>query len=283
MSAALSIAVAAEVALSRIRAAKARPAWETRAENRLHRQIAGMFDDITDGIIRDLLKQGGVPGDAMAQTLLAQRLTDALDDLAETVTSGSGEAAQHGRNAAVDNLRKRGLSVSFSDVPQGILDRLRGRAFEASRATLERMTGNVIENLAASVADGLGIDDAAGRLRESFTGMRDFELRRIARTSIQTAQSEAAHLTLEELGISFHQWISADDDRTRESHIDLHEVIVAVGEPFPNGLLHPGDTGGDVEEWINCRCRAVPFIMPEGMLPPAGAAWFYESDLEDFE
>jgi len=59
---------------------------------------------------------------------------------------------------------------------------------------------------------------------------------------------------------------------------------VRVGEPFSNGLYYPGDrSGGDgtIREWINCRCRLVPFLMPEGKMAPIGKNWFYEGDLKD--
>ncbi|KKK59424.1 hypothetical protein LCGC14_3034540, partial [marine sediment metagenome] len=112
--------------------------------------------------------------------------------------------------------------------------------------------------------------DAAVRLRSEFKGMREFELRRIARTEINRAQQDAAELTEIELGVTFHQWITGSDERVRSSHRDQHNEIARVGEPFSNGLRRPLEAGAALSEVVNCRCRIAPWIMPEGFRAPTG-------------
>jgi len=112
--------------------------------------------------------------------------------------------------------------------------------------------------------------------------MQDYELRRVARTEINSFQNEGAYLTEQELGVRYHMWYTALDERVRGSHSNMHGEIVRVGEPFSNGLYYPGDRSGGqgtIKEWINCRCRTVPFLMPEGKMAPPGASYFRESDL----
>ena len=43
--------------------------------------------------------------------------------------------------------------------------------------------------------------------------------------------------------------------------------------------MYPGDMLGSAEEVINCRCQALPFIMPFGYIAPPGMAQFREDDL----
>ena len=85
--------------------------------------------------------------------------------------------------------------------------------------------------------------------------------------------------TYEKLNVEYTQWIAADDDRTRESHIEVDREIIPMGGTYSNGLQYPGDTSGPIEEWINCRCSNAPFVMPYGYMAPPGMAQFREEDL----
>ena len=82
----------------------------------------------------------------------------------------------------------------------------------------------------------------------------------------------------ESLGVEYTQWVAAQDDRTRDSHAEIDGEIIAFGEQYSNGLSFPGDTSGDIEEWINCRCSNAPFVMPAGMMAPSFSP-FREEDL----
>jgi uncharacterized protein with gpF-like domain len=52
-------------------------------------------------------------------------------------------------------------------------------------------------------------------------------------------------------------WISAEDDRTREDHIEADGQAVGMQDSFTIGgweLAYPGDPNGPAEQIINCRC-----------------------------
>ncbi len=49
-------------------------------------------------------------------------------------------------------------------------------------------------------------------------------------------------------------WVTARDDRVRDSHAALEGVNIPYDEFFPNGLEFPRDEHGAAEEVINCRC-----------------------------
>ena len=82
-----------------------------------------------------------------------------------------------------------------------------------------------------------------------------------------------------EVGVEYTQWIAADDDRTRESHLEVDGEIIPLGGKYSNGLEYPGDTNGPIEEWINCRCSNAPFVIPYGFMAPPGMERFREEDL----
>lgn len=254
------------------------------AERRLNQRIGGLFDKVITETVRELERVGRVPGD----TLLQKIVTGAFDVHGPAISGALSEGAlDQAQSSRIRLLQEAGLYAQFRDrveLPNQTYDLIKNHSFEASQYTLTRMRDDVMGNLAKSYEEGLGIDDAANRLRDKFQGMRDYELERIARTEIQSGQNMGAYETEREFHINYHMWWSADDDRVRDGttsdadHTYMHGQIVRVGEPFSNGLLYPGDMSGPIEEWINCRCRIVPFLMPEGMMAP-NADFFYEEDL----
>ncbi len=204
----------------------------------------------------------------------------------EEIANAAVDAAEGGRQQVFEEIAERraaaeagtraipaqfaGAPASPAPFPDFVANAIRDRVFEASLDTMQRLVGNALGNLEKSAGDGLGIKDAAGRLRKEFVGMREFELRRIARTEINRAQQDAAMLTEEELGIEFHQWITGGDERVRSSHRNQHNEIARVGAEFSNGLRRPLEAGASLSEVVNCRCRIAPWIMPAGFRAPTG-------------
>jgi SPP1 gp7 family putative phage head morphogenesis protein len=84
---------------------------------------------------------------------------------------------------------------------------------------------------------------------------------RIARTETAGVMGNArqdAFTLAQENGLEFKKkWVSASDDRTRDTHLALNGEIVDNDKPFSNGLMYPADQSGDASEVINCRCRMV--------------------------
>ncbi len=53
------------------------------------------------------------------------------------------------------------------------------------------------------------------------------------------------------------EWMSAKDNRVRDSHAQLNGVRVRYNKTFPNGCRYPGDPSGRPEKVYNCRCTMV--------------------------
>lgn len=148
-----------------------------------------------------------------------------------------------------------------------------------SKRTLARVTGDINQILTTGYTEGKGINIVADLLTKRFNELETWEAKRIARTEIHNSHNNAVMKTYETLGVEYTQWIAADDDRTRESHIEVDREIIRMGDTYSNGLAYPGDTSGDIEEWINCRCSNAPFVMPYGMMAPPDMEQFREEDL----
>ncbi|WP_010174877.1 phage minor head protein [Bacillus coahuilensis] len=258
------------------------------AEIRLHKKLKKLMIPVFDKVINELLKLNKVPSNDLTRNIILQSLYSMQDGYKKEIEEEVLQAAQRGANRTTSNMQKAGVTgLAFKPITDNVKQILLSQTFEASERTLERMTGDVMKNIIQSYDKGLGIDEAADRLRSKFKNIEQHELVRIARTEINSAQNRGAYLTNQDLGAEYHMWITAEDDRVRDGstsdadHVSLHGQIVKVGDPFSNGLLHPGDRAGNIEDWINCRCVLVPFIMPLGKRPPVGATYFYEGDLVD--
>ena len=262
-----------------LRALKRVPARQLQAEVRLTRELQGLFADVADMTVEEVLRRNRLPTDDTTKRIVVQHILDAGGSYEEILGEEANLAARYGRNRIIRELQRAGTSIEFSNFSRRVQQLIQEHVFEASQHTINRVVGNVMDNLANSFEEGLGIDSAAEELKKVFDAMQDYELRRVARTEINSFQNEGAYLTERELGIDYHMWYTAEDERVRSEHVDVHGEIVPVGEPFSNGLYYPGDRSGDVKQWINCRCRLVPFIMPEGKMAPPGRTSFYERDL----
>jgi len=170
----------------------------------------------------------------------------------------------------------------FGTLPEAE-EKLANNTFTASEGTLSRVDSNINQIITEGYKSGEGINVVSRQITERFDQLRTWEATRIARTEIHGAQNEGIMSTYEDLGVEYTQWVAASDDRTRDSHLELDGEIIRMGDSYSNGLAFPGDTSGDIEEWINCRCSNAPFVMPAGMTAPEGMEQFRESDLVPIE
>lgn len=124
---------------------------------------------------------------------------------------------------------------------------------------------NRIQN---SVVQGILQGDSIGELTKRFYDVQENNLyaayrnARTAYTSAANAGTQHAQEEIENLGYEVESvWMATVDNRTRESHAELHGVAVPQGELFPNGLMYPCDPDGDPSEVYNCRCTMVTHIV----------------------
>ena len=168
-------------------------------------------------------------------------------------------------------------SALFGTIPKAEQDLL-NRTFRASENTLNRVDNQLNQIISDGYREGKGINQVANDITKRFDQLADWEARRIARTEINTSHNQATRDQYKEDGVEYTQWIAANDDRTRDSHVDVDGEIIPIDGKYSNGLAFPGDTSGPLEEWINCRCSNAPFVVPYGFMAPSFSP-FRESDL----
>lgn len=285
---ALKLAHELGLAINTIRAQKDASAQLLQAEKRLRKKLQDLFSKAFDEVLREFDALDSVPQTISQRKKLLAAIDDILEDTQETINEEVQDAGNAGVNVLAAQLNQLGVNVSDTRLSNHVSDTIREHVFTATEDTMKRIKGDVMENLAQSYEDGLGIKDAAKRLEEVFEGMTENRTRLIARTEINSEVGVAKFGTMQEHNIQYQQWWTAEDERVRghpdqddpiADHYSLHGQIVRVGDKFENGLLFPGDReNGPLEEWINCRCDNVPFIMPSNMTAP-NKRYFYEDEL----
>ena len=155
---------------------------------------------------------------------------------------------------------------------------LLNKVFIASKRTLARVTSDLNRIITDGYTSGKGINIVARMLTTRFDQLATWEAKRIARTEIHNAHNRGTMDKYQEFGVEYTMWIAADDERTRESHLEINGEIIRLGDTYSNGLKYPGDTDGPIEEWINCRCSNAPFVIPYGYAAPP-MEQFTENDL----
>lgn len=214
--------------------------------------------------------------DLPTQTILRRRIQNALGEFDE---SWENEIART-LTASVELGYDQQLELVFNTEARQEIEALRARDEDGRRASLSERglesfdqisrthTDRIIGQIAEGQEKGESITDIMRRVANSLgtPGQLAGRAETIARTETLTAvsigQAAATENASEVIPGLQKTWLTAGDDRVRDSHRDLDGDTIAVDEVFDNGLRHPRDVKGrDPAETINCRCTLL-------LLPP---------------
>ena len=99
-------------------------------------------------------------------------------------------------------------------------------------------------------------DEIKGLLKRNIDASK-----RNARTMTTAAENKGRQDSFQKASddgiILTREWIATGDDRTRDWHLELDGVEVAVDEPWENEygeIMYPGDPDADPANVYNCRC-----------------------------
>lgn len=204
-------------------------------------------------------------------------------------TGGFAPMPQH--KAEVEAVVAQYVQVSVVSVGASVLDSgksmhgLERRDFSATMARIarryimqeavrQRITSiadttrnQIIAAVARGFEDGLGQTGIAGLILDSVAEIATQRAYVIARTETHGAANYGAYAAADETGLDLNkEWISAEDERTRESHAEANGQVQPMESPFIVGgeaLMYPGDPSGSAANVINCRCT-VGYI-PKGV------------------
>lgn len=132
---------------------------------------------------------------------------------------------------------------------------------------LNRITGindTIWKNLQKTIGEGIkageNLESIEQRIKNvyTFTGNR---VKLIARTETAGVMNESALSVYLDNGVRGKSWITAGDDKVRETHVGAAgDGVIPIDQRFSNGLMYPGEPNAPASEVINCRCALVPEI-----------------------
>lgn len=173
------------------------------------------------------------------------------------------------RNAFVAGLNlgitDTGSAIDFNLFEPTIMREVMQRAnFVAEKINIG--TADLLKNaLQEGLAKGESIDDVAKRIDNIFKFSEDYRSVRIAQTEIIGATNNGQIRSYIEAGIEAKEWLTARDERVRDSH-RIDGQVVNITESFRTNLgshlQYPGDrsSGAPAEDLINCRCTVLPVV-----------------------
>lgn len=205
------------------------------------------------------------------QSILAQLRRRAVRDVAETTENPFdlprwlatfrkelrpvlrdilGEAGQE----ALDDL---GVGIRFDLFDPNVINALEK---QVQRFTQE-VNQTTWDALKASLGEGYEAGENVDKLAERVNSVMGDRIRSsgevIARTESNITHSNADLMSWRQSGVvGGKRWLSALDDRTRESHVNAHGQIVALDDPFTVGGYRMSAPGldGPASEIVQCRC-----------------------------
>lgn len=171
------------------------------------------------------------------------------------VTTFGGRVVQQGKDAGLA-LETKDFAQTMARVALSYIasEMIRRRIASVAETTRQQIV-NAVDR---GYKEGVGQAGVAKIIREAIPSMSGYRSALIARTETHGAANAGAFAAADETGLILDkEWISAEDERTREDHALANGQIVGKDQPFDIGgeaLMYPGDPAGSAEQVINCRC-----------------------------
>jgi len=240
----------------------------------LNRELASLA---TDRWGRMTVHQMGQIKDYCASSIPALQA-----QLQEILKSGQSQIWELGTKTAIDSLSALGLQIGGAPI-------FSPEQFKVATAFSADLISNVTSDMLGKINAQLGLAALGGKTPfdamkgiEEILGIKTdkgvaYKAERIYRTEVNRIYSIANRSQIEKLGEEYgerllHGWIAAEDERTRETHLEAHErYSPQAGEPIPynepfiirrpgggeDRMMCPLDPAGSPENTINCRCQEV--------------------------
>jgi len=137
---------------------------------------------------------------------------------------------------------------------------------ELQLTTLDQVRATIAEGLQENV----GVREIAQKIERIYDPWAKFTERikgdvvdqprsmLIARTELQQLRQAAAYTSFEQAPQVVGTMWQTNSGRPRKTHAANAGLKRRLGEAFPNGLRHPGDPSGPIDEIANCMCSGVP-------------------------
>lgn len=221
--------------------------------------LAGSLDSLTDPyeiVSRIRAYAGSKNFLRMAEATATKMVTHLFSDSGRTW-----------RQAARANSQGRMIFEALRNEMHGpvgtaVREKIRSNAKLISTLPLD-IAQNVTEHILEESMKGKRASTIAQEIRQLFPDESNARAKLIARTEVSKASTALTEARSERLGIKAYQWHTSEDQRVRDSHRLMDDVIVFWDDPpAPEQLDGKKHTFGHYHagEIFNCRCYAAPII-----------------------
>jgi uncharacterized protein with gpF-like domain len=196
-----------------------------------------------------------------ADEISEKDLEEFLQKEMERLYNSDLKAMQHGYKSSISTR-----PLTFPN--EKAIEQLREVGADHITSITETTRKQINALLADSYEEQATAAEIASRIKDAFDNISSGRAMTIARTETLTAVSLGQDLKAQEFREAYPKeaakmkriWISAQDERVRDSHVELDGEMVDYGEKFANGLKFPRDPDGEAGEIINCRCTSIEYF-----------------------
>jgi SPP1 gp7 family putative phage head morphogenesis protein len=132
---------------------------------------------------------------------------------------------------------------------------------QITTTTMEKARDKINDATDEAIRDGLTVQQTARKIKDAIADaieIRQHQARTIARTEVGSISSKARYGMFKNVGVEYHEWVTANDEKVRDTHDAVNGKVRRIGEEFgKTGLAFPLDPEGDAAEVINCRCVTI--------------------------
>jgi phage portal protein BeeE len=255
--------------------AKRRKLWELRMTERA--PVEKIFKKILTKALFEARKDTLAKIEATEKQIAGSRQRGILDLLFDLGTftmqlvEGMKAAHQFTLNLALEQIAAElDKNDPWSMPPERTLMHLRDRENKIRDAS-RSIHDDIKATLEAGLTKGETSKELSDRVRAAFNGIDKERADSIAITEVGAAYGIARHDSLAAFGIEKREWLSAQDDRVRETHSRIDGATAAEGEafevPLKDGgsepMMFPGDPAASAENVIRCRCVEIAALDEE--------------------
>jgi HK97 family phage portal protein len=227
-------------------------------EERLN-ETKAFFDRLEKYLLKKIKKQ--TKSFKVKADITDKDLEDFLADEMNRLYESDMKAMRHGYKASISS---RPLTFP-NEKAHAILKDIGGDHITSITETTRKRINSILSD---SYEEQAAPGEIASRIRDVFSDFSSGRAMTIARTETLSAVSLGQDLKAQEFKAQYPKeaarmkriWITAQDDRVRDTHAELDGQMVELGESFANGLKFPRDPDGEAGEIINCRCTSIEYF-----------------------
>lgn len=155
-------------------------------------------------------------------------------------------------------------SDMWDDIITGWVQKNAGKKITLINETFKDYMKSTLERIMEPTAGiELTTQNVYREVLKDWSGVREWQVRRIVQTEAMTASSVASYESVKVLGIPFEKtWVNSGMSNTRDTHAEADGQTVPEDEPFIVGgemMMYPHDDsmGASAGNIINCACSHI--------------------------